>query len=298
MAPTPVARRTTPYFTAAAALVACAAAAGCAAHHRALSLQDVPRATPRVEPTEPVSLPEPPAVASAAAEPEVPADDGEPPDEASPVADTLDVQNASKHYDFRVNMKDECIPSRPGGPLCFLPAELVVLHKGTEQDVQRIDLDRIDLVLGEHGRLRADAAGMYDWQGTLEIGDFNFDGREDFAVRNGEMGPYDSPTYCVFLYDPRQGRFVESDAFSQLTQENMGFFAVDTARRRLVVSSKSGCCDYATEEYAVVQGKLVLMESYEEKGAPGEEMTITRRVRQGDKWRTTVTTTSLTPNEP
>lgn len=53
--------------------------------------------------------------------------------------------------------------------------------------------------------------------------------------------------------------FVESDPFSQLTQENPGSFVVDTPRRRIVVSSKGGCCDHTTEEYSVVQGKLVLM---------------------------------------
>lgn len=114
--------------------------------------------------------------------------------------DTFDVRSAPEHYDFRVNVKEECTPLFPGSPRCFVPAELVVLRKGTEQDVQRIDFDWIDLVLVEDGRLPVDAAGTYDWEGTFQIGDFNFDGREDFAVWNSQMGPYDSPTYRVFLY--------------------------------------------------------------------------------------------------
>jgi hypothetical protein len=78
----------------------------------------------------------------------------------------------------------------------------------------------------------------------------------------------------------------------------MGFFEVDTAMRRIVVISKSGCCDHTTEEYAVVQGNLVLVASHEEKAGPGEDqMTITRGVRQGSKWRTTTTTRALRPDE-
>ncbi len=241
VAPTPDARRTTPSFAAAAVLAAWTAAAGCGEHRRALSLGGDPGAAPRLEPTKPVSLPHR-VDASATAEPEAAADNEQPPPEASRVMDTFDVRNASKQYDFRVNLKGECTPSFPDSPLCFGPAELVVLRKGTEQDVQRIDLDRIDLVVGEDGRLPVNTAPMYDWQGTFQIGDFNFDGREDFAVENSQMGPYGGPTFRVFLYDARQARFVESDAFSQLTQENLGFFVVDAKRRRIVVSSKDGCC--------------------------------------------------------
>ena len=168
----------------------------------------------------------------------------------------------------------------------------MVYRKATDHEVQRIDLQQIDLVADDGGNVLVNSAGMYDWQGTFQIGDFNFDGREDFAVEDSQNGSYGGPTFVVFLYDTWVGKFVEAEDLSELTRENLGFFQIDEKRRRIVVHSKGGCCDHTTEEYAFIRGSLVLMQSLEERYMPGDDaqIEVTHGRREGpNKWCTVTT---------
>ena len=71
---------------------------------------------------------------------------------------------------------------------------------------------------------------MYDTQGTINVGDFDFDGEPDFAVQADERRPRTGgPTFRVFLFSKKLGRFVLSEPLSKLTEESLGFFEVDAS---------------------------------------------------------------------
>jgi hypothetical protein len=278
------------------ALLLSAAALGCAAQSRGLSLRDDPRAAPPVTPIR-VPAGEATDVDTAAAAPETWAVDTTPPD--TPAGHTIDVRNASTLYDFRVTTLGECSAGRLP-EMCEAPAKLVIIRKATDQEVQRIDLEQVDLVAGDGGKVLVNSAKLYDAQGTFQVGDFNFDGHEDFAVEDSQNGSYGGPTFEVFLYDARVGQFVEANELSELTHANLGFFQIDRKRRRIIVHAKSGCCDHTTEEYSFIRGSLVLMQSLEERYMPGddEQVEITRGNREGpNKWCTVTTQRPLRADE-
>jgi hypothetical protein len=123
----------------------------------------------------------------------------------------------------------------------------------------------------------------------LEKGDFNFDGLEDFAVPLDLAGPYGSPTYVIFILDRHSRRYLEAPALSVLTRDFMGMFVANAKKRRLVASSKSGCCIHWTSEF-VVNGRTPVLYSTETLGdslQDGSCMVSTELYRPNAKTKTT-----------
>ena len=92
-------------------------------------------------------------------------------------------------------------------------------------------------------------------QRPVIIDDFNFDGTEDIAIRNGNMGNYHSASYDVYVFNSTRMSFVKSKELTELASDGFDFFEVDSKRKRLIMSGKSGCCDLFTTEYAVIPNK-------------------------------------------
>jgi hypothetical protein len=198
---------------------------------------------------------------------------------------TFVLRTASTKYDFRLSMKQTCPGEAADSIGCAGKAVLHVLDKN-ERELQAIALDEAWVMFDAHGQPLADSAALYDDQGTINVGDFDFDGREDFAVQIDQSGPYGGPTFDVYLHVPGEERFVRSDALSQLTRDSLGFFRVDAARKRLVTFSKSGCCYHVTEENEVVRGKPNVVRREIEDATAGDGFVVdTEETRVGGKWR-------------
>jgi hypothetical protein len=92
--------------------------------------------------------------------------------------------------------------------------------------------------------------------------DFDFDGRPDLAIRDGNNSCYNGPSYQVFL---RRGKsFKQSAAFTELAQEYCGMFEVDAAHKQLGTYTKSGCCYHGFQSFDVVRGQPRLLEEISE----------------------------------
>lgn len=165
----------------------------------------------------------------------------------------LEITNASKKYDFVIQLQNYCIPSGDSYT-CSSAGLLQVLKKGTAVVLQNIPLETIFLSF-EKQKLLVNSAALYDYQGAINVGDFNFDGQEDFAVQNGNNGSYQGPSYDVFLFS--KGQFHYSKELSELIESTLGFFGFDTKRKRLTTFAKSGCCYHETTVYKVVKNKPV-----------------------------------------
>ena len=87
---------------------------------------------------------------------------------------------------------------------------------------------------------------------NVAVGDFNFDGLEDFSVyEHGAAGP--NTTSLYFLYDPATKRYVQS-SFSGTSLE------FDAKKRRIY--ERNSCCagsQVTTAEYKVVNNRMVLV---------------------------------------
>jgi hypothetical protein len=159
------------------------------------------------------------------------------------------VTNASRSYDFVVRIQEHSWQGtdeyREG------PGEVVIVRKGVSKPFQTIVMENIFVSRDKHGQPLVNTATLYDDQGMINVGDFNFDGHEDFAVQNGNHGSYGGPSYSVYLYSPKTTAFVYSKALSSLIEDTLGFFRVDGKNKHLITLSKSGCCYHETVVYAV-----------------------------------------------
>jgi len=174
--------------------------------------------------------------------------------EASAVT-VFKIQDASKLYDFTVRLFAK--PADPGDDTREGPGHVIVSAKGQSLPLQSIPMSNIFLSLDKNGRPLVNDAALYDWQGVINVGDFNFDGQQDFAIQNGNAGAYGGPSYDVYLYSADTKNFVLNKPLSELIAGSLGFFQVDATKKLLITLSKDGCCYHVTTHYAVIDNKPV-----------------------------------------
>jgi hypothetical protein len=195
------------------------------------------------------------------------------------------ITRASKEHDFRVLMGDGCTKPFAGSRICEGPATLSVLRKDRAREVQRFTFPNLSIVFSDKNEALVNTAALYDYQGSLVVDDFDFDGHEDLAVQVGQDGPHGGPTFQVFLYRARPGRFVLSDKLSALTQENLGLFDVIPTRKRIATYAKSGCCYHVTQEYEFVGDNPVIVARYIEDATGSDAfLTVTTQRLLKGRW--------------
>lgn len=197
----------------------------------------------------------------------------------------LKISNAAPGYDFLLDMQP-CTERT-----CEGPAFLGIQRTGSTTVAQAIYLPNVFLTRQENGQPLVNSARLYDYQGVINAGDFNFDDQPDFAVQNGNRGSYGGPSYDVFLFDGVRQRFIYSPDLSGLTLENLGFFDIDGKRKRLITFSKSGCCYHEKSEY-VVEGNQPIEVKREIEDATGgsgdpEMVLLSTEERVEGQWKTT-----------
>lgn len=222
------------------------------------------------------AIPATPATAIAATPVAPPAD--------APVAAlprVFDVHNASTHHDFRLALA----PASGDEEECSSAADLVIFLHGTATETQRIHLESVCVVRDDAGGLRVNTGQPGDAEGTLQIDDFDFDGREDLAIQVNHEGSYGGPTYRVLLGLATPGEFAFSPALSNLG--GLGLFQVDRARKRLVTHEKSGCCIHVAEEHIVVKGIPQKVFQETETLTPAGDLLIETQTLVKGHWRKT-----------
>ena len=201
------------------------------------------------------------------------------------------IANASGRYDFLLRFAETSCetPSPPDHATCEGAGAVEVRRKG--QSVPLQVFEPVDLFVGFSGASAplVNSARRYDYQGAINVGDFNFDGEEDFALQDGNNGSYGGPSYQVYLYAPAASRFELSQPMTDLITETLGFFEVDTAARQLRTAAKSGCCYHEYVAYEVVDNVPRPVHRLIEDalaGADGEDkMTVTEETLVKGKWR-------------
>lgn len=202
----------------------------------------------------------------------------------------FEITNASKTYNFVVSVKAaaDSVDDAVEGP-----GSVRVIEKRTGHEVERLSFENIFLSLDEHRKPLANANPLYDYQGVINVGDFNFDGHEDFAVQTGNEGPYGAPSYQFFLFDPKSKRQEPAPAFDKLVQEeSLGFPNFVSRKHEIRALTKSGCCRHWLTTYAVQNNRPVPVAQEEWiDQTPGKEERIKRIWSKGawrtvsDKWR-------------
>jgi len=209
---------------------------------------------------------------------------------AAAAQETFEIRDASKEYDLSIRI------ARCGGEglgaKCEGAARIALYRKGSKSPLQVFNLPNVEFFRDEiayNPETSQTPRGVYDNEHGLIFGDFNFDGRDDLAICNGHGG-YGGPSYNVYLFRKKSGRFVENSRLSRLTEDTyLGLFHPDPRRKLLVAYWKSGCCYHETEKYRVINDRPILVERITEdatavSGADdGFAVVTTRRLVNG-RW--------------
>jgi hypothetical protein len=188
-------------------------------------------------------------------------------------------------YDFEVRMLKPCDPKANDGT-CEGPGRILVWRKGQSTPLQTIEMANIFLSMAPNGKPLTNSASLYDYQGVINVGDFNFDGHEDFGVQNGNDGSYGGPSYSIFLFDPTSGQFVENEAMGALIQETLGFFQVDKVNKVLRTLAKDGCCYHESTTYRVVKNEPVAIAKHTEAiSDDGDHLNVTDETLVHGTWQ-------------
>jgi hypothetical protein len=196
---------------------------------------------------------------------------------------TFDVKNASKFFDIKIDTTD-CDDDSCKGPTKFS-----FYKKGGTKAYQVISVDETYLPITSGGQPLVNTTLLYDEQSVLDVDDYNFDGMEDVAICNGQNGSYGMPSYDIYLSSRKAGKFVYSDAFTDIAS-HLGMFKVLKKTRQIETFDKSGCCLHYTERYKIVGNKPVKVFSEEEDAtSPNtDKVKITTKTLVGGKWKKSV----------
>lgn len=193
------------------------------------------------------------------------------------------MKDASKNFDVKVTVSS-CEDDTCEG------AGSVELFTKDGKSFQKLTMANIFLELGPDQRPTANLIELYGENNSgIVFDDYNFDGREDLAVRNGNEGGYGGPSYDVFLSSKRTGKFVRHQALTRLASENLGLFTVDKKAKQLETFTKSGCCWHETTRYKFTGEKLVKVYIFTEDaaGGDGKYVYLTTKRLVGNRWTTT-----------
>lgn len=201
------------------------------------------------------------------------------------------VGNASNRYDFVLRLAGN--PCESSGQMeyqtCEGPGTVEIRRKGEQQALQVLELDNLFVSFTHEQVPLVNSAQRYEYQGAVNVGDFNFDGQEDFAIQDGNNGSYGGPSYRVYLYSPAASGFALNEPMTGLVSETLGFFEVDATAKRLRTAAKSGCCYHEYTEYAVIgdapQPVHRLIEDATGDAAGEGRMTVTEETLVRGKWR-------------
>jgi hypothetical protein len=172
------------------------------------------------------------------------------------------------------------------------PGRVTVREQKTGRRV--LEVEASGLSLPDGGDASANVVERpYGTQSVVIYQDFDFDGRADFALQDGNNSCYSGPSYQVFL---RRGKgFRKSAAFTRLAQEYCGMFGVEAEHKQLSTFWKSGCCQHGfqtwevragvpieiadvTEDYLSQPGYLMTTQS------AGKAQTVTYSLPPGEDW--------------
>jgi len=142
--------------------------------------------------------------------------------------------------------------------LCNGKGEITILSKNSKKIFQKLSSTDLSFFLDKNNLPSVNIIQLYNEQSPLIFIDFNFDGEEDLAIRNGNYSGYGGPSYDVYLFDKRKKQFILNKDLTELAYTNLGMFQTDSKRKRIITFSKSGCCWHQTIEYQIKNNKPIM----------------------------------------
>jgi len=173
---------------------------------------------------------------------------------------------------------------------CHGPGTVWIYNKKTNDLFQILKSDDLYFSLRNNSSPTVNIIELYGENSPLIFDDFNFDGNEDLAIRNGNKSGYGGPSYDVYVFNITKKQFVLSSELTELASTNLGMFEIDKNRRRLITISKSGCCYHVTTEYKIAFGKglIKVYESTEDATESDKYIIVYTKKLVNGVWKETV----------
>lgn len=204
---------------------------------------------------------------------------------------TFLLKNASKNFDVRIEISSCEEDTCEGEGTVFLS------RKGQKKVFQKIEMANVFLELGTDQKPTANLIELYGENNSgIIFDDYNFDGVQDLAIRNGNNGAYGGPSYDVYLFTRTKNRFVENEMLTEIASNNLGMFTVDKKNRTIETFTKSGCCWHQTTRYKIVKNqpkKVYVLTEDAMTGGGEKEITTTEILMPNGKWKKTVKTRKI-----
>ncbi|RDC55059.1 hypothetical protein DU508_18065 [Pedobacter chinensis] len=188
--------------------------------------------------------------------------------------------NSSNQYKAKIFVAD-CSDGSCGGK-----ATIILYDQITEKEIQTFHSADLDFGLTEKQNAKIGWLELGKYQSPLIFGDFNFDGAEDIAIRNGSNGSYASPSYDIYL--AKGDNFFLNKELTKLASENLGMFEVNKNLKQITINHKDGCCYHKSINYAIgAKNGLTEVSSVIEDSSIGDDVTvITQKLSNGKIKRT------------
>ncbi|MCZ4245626.1 XAC2610-related protein [Pedobacter punctiformis] len=189
--------------------------------------------------------------------------------------------SSSEKYEAKINVEN-CIDG-----LCSGKATIILSDKITGKEIQTFRSNDLDFSLKTNQDPKTSTVELGKYQSPLIFGDFNFDGNEDIAIRNGSKSAYNDPSYDVYIFDGKN-KFALDKELTTLASSNSGMFKIDRKSKQLSVYKKDGCCYNKTTNYRLdVKKGLLEVSSVIEDSSIGDYVTvITQKLVDGKTKRT------------
>lgn len=206
---------------------------------------------------------------------------------------TFEIPKASPEFALKVDVLPE--EGSDMEPLTGR-ATVMILSRTTRKLIQTIKLPSVAIFkqqLATSVSKSGKQPALYDDDYTFVFEDFNFDGHEDLAICKDIQGSYGAMTYDIFLWNPKQKRFIKDAELSKLSSEHLGLVEVDRKKRELITYDKSGAAWHLKSTYKYANGHPRLIETEEDDATSGTREVITTKRRVGKRWQKRVKMVSM-----
>lgn len=152
----------------------------------------------------------------------------------------------------------------------FKPGFVSVYDSQTKKRILKVSSEELAFEV-KNGQTAANIKELpYGEQSVLIYEDFNFDGKKDLALMDGQNSCYHGPSFQIFV--AAGYGFKPDAALTELAQVNCGMFDVGDKSKQIHTMTKSGCCWHQFDTYQYEGTRLKLIESIEESFADSSSM--------------------------
>ena len=162
---------------------------------------------------------------------------------------TFNIDGFSEQYYGKVYFSDTTQTASAGW--------VEVYDRSTKKKLIHVDADELSFDLYDNPQKAYITKIPYEEQSAILYKDFNFDGVKDFAIIDGFRNWTLGHSFKIFLASSK--RFVFSDSFTELTQDNQGMFTVNAINKTISTKSKIGDTWYQYSDYIVENNKPKLI---------------------------------------